>query len=116
VPDHPPTEIASPIPGLPSPATDRAEKAAIVTGLAPVTAVSLATGVAGKQITVGEGPDSIAITPDGSTAYIVDYTGNTVTPISVAIDLPGKPITAVKNPIAIAISPEGSTAYVADWE
>ena len=46
-----------------------------------VTPIDTATGTAGSPITVGSNPIAVAITPDGSTAYVANLTGNTVTPI-----------------------------------
>jgi YVTN family beta-propeller protein len=79
-----------------------------------VTPVNLVTGTAGSAITVGNNPDGIAITPDGSTAYVTNSGGNTVTPINVSTDAPGAPITVGTTPDAIAITPNGSTAYAAN--
>jgi hyaluronoglucosaminidase len=86
-----------------------------------VTPISTATNLPGKAITVGKGPQSIAITPNGKTAYVVNFGGgfvggNTVTPISTATGKPGAPITvsdpASSTPGHIAITPNGKTAYV----
>ena len=86
-----------------------------------MTPVSTATNSPGEAITVGKGPQSIAITPNGKTAYVVNFGGgtaggDTVTPISTATGKPGKPITvsdpASSPPGQIAITPNGRTAYV----
>ena len=57
---------------------------------------------------------AVAITPDGSTAYVVDQFGEGILPIDVATDVPGTEIPAGSSPTAIAIAPDGSAAYVAD--
>jgi hypothetical protein len=44
-----------------------------------VTSVSIADNKAGKAIPVGSGPEAIAITPNGSTAYVLNTFSNTVT-------------------------------------
>ncbi len=80
-----------------------------------VTPIDTATNTAGTPITVGTRPYSIAITPDGSTAYVVnDGSGGTgtVTPIDTATNTAGTPITVGSGPTGIAITPDGSTAYV----
>ncbi len=79
-----------------------------------VTPINLLTGTAGKPITVGNNPDAIAITPDGTMAYVANSGGSTVTPINVSTEEPGTPITVGSGPSAIAITPDGSTAYVAN--
>src|SRR6202035_1392752 len=70
-------------------------------------------------ITVGTGgnvsrPDTVAITPDGTKAYVGNYGASTVMPITVSGNTPGTAITSVTNPQAIAITPDGATAYVAE--
>jgi YVTN family beta-propeller protein len=52
---------------------------------------------------------AIAITPDGTTAYVANYNSGTVSPIDLAIDTAGTPITVGTKPIAIAIVPSGGT-------
>jgi len=51
-----------------------------------VTAISTVTNRAVKTIAAGslDGPDAIAITPDGHTAYVADAATDTVTPINAA--------------------------------
>ena len=61
---------------------------------------------------MGSTPTAIALTPSGTTAYVVDHNGNTVTPISVATDTAATPIRVGSGPWAIAITPDGGTAYV----
>jgi DNA-binding beta-propeller fold protein YncE len=77
-----------------------------------VTPIRLATGIPGTPIKVGRFPYSIAITPDGTTAYVANNVDSTVTPIRLATGTPGTPIKVAYGPIAIAIAPDGQTAYV----
>jgi DNA-binding beta-propeller fold protein YncE len=90
-----------------------------------VTPVDLATGTTGKPIKVGSGPDAIAITPDGRTAYVTDMGSGcgattavcppgTVTPLYLATGKVGKPIQVGSGPDAIAITPDSKMAYVAN--
>ncbi len=66
---------------------------------------------------------AIAITPDGTTAYVANHGDGTVTPLrlappALAADhplLPDAPITVGKHPWAIAITRDGKTAYVANY-
>ena len=46
-----------------------------------MTPIATASNTPETAITVGAGPYSIAITPNGKTAYVVNHGGNTVTPI-----------------------------------
>ena len=78
-----------------------------------------ATGGSGSQavggkIRVGTYPDAIAISPDGKTAYVADYSSNSVVPVNLRTDRAGAPIPAGLGPADIAISPDGKTAYVTD--
>jgi YVTN family beta-propeller protein len=61
---------------------------------------------------VGNTPSGIAITPDGTTAYVTNAGSNTVTPIAIASNTAGMPIPVGSNPSAIAITSDGKTAYV----
>src|ERR1019366_5625723 len=84
-----------------------------------VTPIRTATNKAGKAIAVGSFPFSIAITPNGKTAYVANYGSGdgpsaTVTPIRTAINKAGKAITVGgygSFPGDIAITPNGKTAY-----
>jgi YVTN family beta-propeller protein len=72
--------------------------------------VNTATNKAGKPIKVGPGPDAIAITPDGKTAYVANgglppAGSDTVTPIRTATNTALKPIKVGEDPAAIAITP-----------
>jgi DNA-binding beta-propeller fold protein YncE len=57
-----------------------------------VIPVDLATSEPGNPISVGGAPNSIAITPDGKTAYVASQRAGTVTPIATATNMPGNPI------------------------
>jgi YVTN family beta-propeller protein len=78
-----------------------------------VTPITTATNKPGQPIMVGPGPQAIAITPNGKTAYVASYFSGTVTPITTATNKPGKPIPAA-TAVTIAITPDGKTAYVAN--
>lgn len=68
----------------------------------------------GHPIPLGSGPDAIAITPNGTAAYVVNVSSGTVTPIATATNTPGPAIPVGKQPVSIAITPDGQTAYVAN--
>ena len=80
-----------------------------------VTPIGLTARRAGKPIKVGANPQAIAITPDGSTAFVANYGSNSVTPIRTVSRRAGAPIPAGKQPWAIAITPDGRTAYVVNY-
>src|SRR5271166_6336666 len=81
-----------------------------------VTTISTATGTTGATITGGGlsdsgviNPVSIAITPDGKTAYVapIDHATNTV-----ETAITSGSYNQLDYPSAIAITPDGKTAYV----
>ena len=83
-----------------------------------VRPVDVSPGGAGAQpaISVGTYPDAIAIAPHGKTAYVTNYTSNSVSVIDLAS---GKttiqiPLGSSAGPAGIAITPDGTTAYVTD--
>ncbi|MGO9780945.1 MAG: putative Ig domain-containing protein [Streptosporangiaceae bacterium] len=79
-----------------------------------VTPIATATNTAGPPIPAGDLPISMAITPDGKTAYVANFSSGTVTPIATATNTAGPPIRTGSNPFDIAITPDGKTAYVAN--
>ena len=75
-----------------------------------MTPIRTATNTAGKAINAGSVPSAIAITPDGTTAYVTDIgpfraPSDTVTPIRIATGTAGKTIKVGTAPLAIAITP-----------
>ena len=74
-----------------------------------VIPISLSTGTPGTPIRTGKtGANGIAITPDGSTAYVTDGNDGTVTPITLATATAGTPINAGETGVKkIAITPDG---------
>jgi hypothetical protein len=79
-------------------------------GEAVLIQVSLATTqVVGKAIRLPGAGDAMAITPDGSTAYVVNADG--VVPVDLEECTVGTMI-PVLHGISIAVSPDGKTAYV----
>ena len=80
-----------------------------------VTPVNLATGHPGTPIKLGGNPAAIAISPDGTTAYVANGCGcGKVTPVNLATGHPGAPIKVGTGLLAIAITRDGRTAYVVE--
>jgi YVTN family beta-propeller protein len=76
-----------------------------------VTPFDIAAGTVGFPISV-QHPLTIAVTPDGRTAYVSTLTG--VTPIDTATNTPEPTIAVPGSPGFVAITPDGATAYVAE--
>jgi len=72
----------------------------------PMTPIQTATGTPGKPVHLDDDPQAIAITPDGTIAYVVNWQGpGTVTPVRTATGTLEKPIKVGSRPIAIALAP-----------
>jgi YVTN family beta-propeller protein len=81
-----------------------------------VSTIDSGTGqLVGSPIAVGgEQPTSIAITPNGRRAIVINHTGSSVTVIETATRKPVKTIPLGSNGEQVAISPDGKTAYITD--
>jgi YVTN family beta-propeller protein len=76
-----------------------------------VTPIRLSTGVAGRPIRVPRGPQEIAVTPDGTTAWVTSLDADLLTPINLATDRRGPAIRVLGGPFAIAITERSPTAH-----
>ena len=79
-----------------------------------VVPVDIRTGTQGIPVKVGLNPVQIALTPDGTMAYVANYASGSVTPIRLADGRAGPAIAAGKIPARLAISPDGATVYALD--
>lgn len=77
------------------------------------TVPTLGTAVTGMSF---GGPEAIAFTPDGNTAWVADLTGHEVWPINNLKTSPtlGTPVAGMGGPGDLAITPDGNTAWVVD--
>jgi hyaluronoglucosaminidase len=92
------------------------EKAGLAGYVIPVNA---GQRKAGPPIRTGADPQSIVVTPDGSTAYVLNgnigtATAGTVTPIHLSSATAGAPIAVGSLPYAMDLAPNGRTLYVTD--
>ena len=82
-------------------------------GSKSVSTINTATNqVVGTPIPTDEMPESIAITPNGKRAFVVNQTGASVTVIETATRTRVTTIPLPGHPKRIAIAPDGKTAYV----
>ena len=65
-------------------------------------------------VTVGSGPEGVAITPDGAFAYVANSGSNTVSVIATASNTVVATVTVGSGPEGVAITPDGAFAYVAN--
>ena len=70
--------------------------------------ITTATGAVSAPITVGKGPDQVAITPDGKHAYVTNQDDGTVSVITTATGAVSAPITVGTGPEVVAICPARS--------
>src|SRR5262245_50399953 len=68
----------------------------------------------GAPLPVGQGPVAIAISPDGSRAYVVNNTGDNVL-LLLPPTLPPTFIPVGSRPTSITITPDGAYAYVTNF-
>ncbi len=77
-----------------------------------LTPVNTATNKAERTIPLGQGPDAVAITPNGKTVYVTNSSGNTVSPVSTATHRAGPRIPAGVRPFWIVAAPDGKKVFV----
>ena len=79
-----------------------------------MSVIKTSTNTVVKTVTVGSGPVGVAITPNGSDAYVANRGSNTVSVIKTSINTVVKTVTVGTAPDGVAITPNGSDAYVAN--
>ena len=67
-----------------------------------------------KSIWVGGRPMNLAVSPDGSSAYVPNYDLNEIEKIDILHDSVVARIPLARGPRGIAITPDGRTAYVSN--
>ncbi len=79
-----------------------------------VTPIDTATNTAGAAITVGTGPQGVAITPDGMFAYVANFTTHSISVINTLTNevVATIPLTGQSDTAYVAITPNGEFAYV----
>ncbi len=79
-----------------------------------VSVIDAATNTVVATIPVGNLPDGVAVTPDGTHVYIANLADNTVSVIATASNTVVATITVGNGPVGVAITPDGAHAYVAN--
>ncbi len=82
-----------------------------------VSVIKLATDyVTTNEVTatikVGNEPRGVAISPDGSVAYVTNFRDNTLSVLSTATNTVTDTITVGNGPLGVAVTPDGTKAYV----
>ena len=104
------------------PATNRAYVSCFTGGVGNGTVSvinTLSNTVDGLPITVGTGPNGIAVTADGSNIYVANYFSNTVSVFNTQTRIEGQnsPITVGTHPTGVAIgtNSQGTFAYITNY-
>jgi YVTN family beta-propeller protein len=65
-------------------------------------------------VTVGSGPQGLAVTPNGNEVYVANYLASTVSVISTASDsvIATVALGSLYGPTDVAIAPDGATAFI----
>lgn len=85
-----------------------------------VSAVNLTTGAIFATITTNLAPAALALSPDGRSLYVVNYTtglpsAGTLQEISTSTNLVVRTLAGFSGPFGIAIHPDGTRAYVTNF-
>ncbi|MFG2818647.1 YncE family protein [Kitasatospora sp. NPDC048365] len=80
-----------------------------------VSVVDPGTGVVVDSVPVGDGPDSVAVSPDGSRVYVTDSGSDTVSVISTRHCAVTATVAVGDGPNSLAVGPGGSQVCVSDF-
>lgn len=79
-----------------------------------VTVVNTATNQVSATVPVGNGPEELAISPDGTRLWVGNTVANSITVIDTATNSTVKTLPVATGVGFIALSPDGQLAYVSD--
>jgi len=77
-----------------------------------VSVIDTATNTVTATVAIGASPYGVAVSPDGSHAFVTDYSEHTVFVINTATNAFAGVINVGGTPYEVAFSPDGSHAYV----
>jgi YVTN family beta-propeller protein len=67
-----------------------------------------------ETVPVGDNPDGVAVSPDGTRVYVTNFVSGTLTIIDAASNTVVTTIPVGDGPVGVAVSPDGASAYVAN--
>ena len=77
-----------------------------------VSVVDTATASVVTTIPVGDDPDGVASTPDGSRVYVTNFLSDNVSVIDTSTNTVATTIDVGSGPVGVAVTPDGALAYV----
>jgi YVTN family beta-propeller protein len=80
-----------------------------------VSVINTVTNTVTATVTVGNNPQGLAASPDGSLVYVTNANDNTVSVIGTATNTVIATVPVGNTPEAVAVSPNGGFAYVANY-
>lgn len=94
-----------------APAHGAGERAYVADGSGAVSVVDVGSGTVLRTIPVGARPLDVAVSPDGSRAYVTNSLSHTISVIDTATDTVIATVPGCYNALTIAVSPDGSRVY-----
>jgi YVTN family beta-propeller protein len=85
------------------------------TGCIALYAVDVATAAVTMKVPLGSKPRTPALSPDGTTMYVPDFTEGQIYVVDLASKSVSNMILTNGGPVGVAITPDGSRLLVADW-
>jgi YVTN family beta-propeller protein len=77
-----------------------------------LSVVDTATQSVVTSIPVGDDPDGVAVTPDGTQVYVANFLSDNVSVIDAGTNRVTKTIDVGSGPVGVAVRPDGALAYV----
>jgi YVTN family beta-propeller protein len=87
----------------------------MITVMVGGSAHSATTPTVTATVSVGSGPRSVAITPDGTRVYTTNQISDTVSVIDTATNTLSATVPVGDSPNGVAITPDGTSAYVTNY-
>jgi YVTN family beta-propeller protein len=79
-----------------------------------VSVIDTATNTVIATVSVGDRPQGVAVSPDGTTVYVTNY-GGTVSVIDTATNTVASTVNVGTNPNGIAVTSDGAKVYVTNY-
>ena len=95
--------------------TPKSKGYAYICNSTTVSVIDLSINSISATINVGNNPYSVAISPDGTTGYVMNNADNTVSIFNTVTNTVTKTLIVGVNPLFCVFSPDGTKAYVSNY-